>query len=184
MSALNDLAKTLDEKGQVDLIIMDFSKAFDAVPHQRLLKKLDNMGIRDNTLKLIDSFLTNRHQQVVLEGVASDRSKVASGVPQGTVLGPLLFLAYINDLPSKVHSNVRLFADDCILYREIKNQRDTELLQEDLCALVKWERDWQMSFNASKCFSMSHPQEETCHHKVQDGGFHPRGSETSSLLGR
>ena len=133
---------------------MDFSKAFDSVPHQRLLRKLHNIGIKSKTLKWIDSFLTNRLQQVVVEGEASDKCKVTSGVPQGTVLGPLLFLVYINDLPSRIRSNVRLFADDCIVYRDIKNTRDTEILQDDLDTLVKWESDWQMSFNASKCFQM------------------------------
>ena len=155
LSALvNDLAKILDNKSQADLIIMDFSKAFDSVPHQRLLMKLDNIGIRGNTLKWISSFLTNRHQQVILEGVSSIKAKVTSGVPQGTVLGPLLFLAYINDLPSNVSSKVRLFADDCILYKEISTQDDADTLQNDLNTLVQWEKTWQMSFNASKCFAM------------------------------
>ena len=90
----------------------------------------------------------------MVEGEASDKCKVTSGVPQGTVLGKLLFLVYINDLPSRIRSNVRLFADDCIVYRDINNIQDTEILQDDLNTLVQWERDWQMSFNASKCFQM------------------------------
>ena len=151
---VDDLAKILDNKGQADLIIMDMSKAFDSVPHRRLLGKLHNLGIRSNTLKWIESFLTNRHQQVVLEGTSSNRAKVSSGVPQGTVLGPLLFLAYINDLPSKVHSKIRLFADDCILYSKICTTEDSNRLQKDLDSLLNWEKDWQMSFNASKCFTM------------------------------
>ena len=101
-----------------------------------------------------DSFLTQRHQQVVLEGISSNKSEVASGVPQGTVLGPLLFLVYINDLPQDILSRIRLFADDCILYRKIKNQADSIILQNDINTLVKWEKDWQMSFNASKCYTM------------------------------
>ena len=120
LSALvDDLQKILDRRSVVDLIIMDFSKAFDTVPHQRLLTKLHHVGIRNNILTWIDQFLTQRHQRVVVDGESSERSPVASGVPQGTVLGPLLFLIYINDLPAKLSSSVRLFADDCILYREI-----------------------------------------------------------------
>ena len=144
----------LDDKGQVDLIIPDFSK--DSVPHQRLLRKLHSIGIKSKTLKWIDYFLTNRPQQVVIEGEASDKCKVTSGVPQGTVLGPLLFRVYINDLPSTIHSNVRHFADDYIVYPDITNTRDTEILQDDLDTLVKLENDWQMSFNASKCFQVRH----------------------------
>ena len=77
-----------------------------------------------------------------------------SGVPQGTVLGPLLFLTYINDLPNNINSSIRLFADDCVLYREIKNEIDSQELQKDLNSLMKWECDWQMNFNPKKCFVM------------------------------
>jgi hypothetical protein len=83
--------------------------------------------------------------------VASDTASVTSGVPQGTVLGPLLFLIYINDLPSKVNSTARLFADDCLLYRHIKTNDDTTSLQDDINDLQYWERDWQMHFNPDKC---------------------------------
>ena len=79
---------------------------------------------------------------------------VESGVPQGTVLGPLLFLIYINDLPNNIHSTVRLFAEDCVLYWEINNQLDSQELQKDLDELTKWEHDWQMHFNPDKCFVM------------------------------
>ena len=133
---------------------MDFSKAFDSVPHKCLLRKLHSTGVCNNTLQWIDSFLTDRHQQVVVQRETSDKCDVTSGVPQGTVLGPLLFLAFINDLPSGMLSNVRLFADDCIVYRDIHSTRDTEILQGDLNKLATWEKDWQMSFNASKCFQM------------------------------
>ena len=149
-----DLAKILDRRSQVDLIIMDFSKAFDVVPHQRLLSKLHCLGIRNNIKDWIGNFLTTRQQTVIIDGEKSENSPVTSGVPQGTVLGPLLFLMYINDLPESTTSQVRLFADDCILYREISSNDDCVALQQDIDSLCEWEKTWQMSFNASKCFTM------------------------------
>ena len=89
-----------------------------------------------------------------MDGEASKYDRVESGVPQGTVLGPLLFLIHINDLPERVKSQVRLFADDCLLYRVIRKIEDQLLLQEDLKALEEWASTWGMSFNASKCYVM------------------------------
>ena len=97
------------------------------------------------------NFLTNRTQKVVVDGSSSESARVRSGVPQGTVLGPLLFLTYINDLPSTVSSQVRLFADDCLLYRPLKCRADQEQLQRDLSALQDWADRWGMCFNPSKC---------------------------------
>ena len=105
-------------------------------------------------LHWLSMFLTNRHQRVLLEGAESQESPVTSGVPQGTVLGPLLFLIYINDLPMMVKSKVRLFADDCIVYREIGNKQDAKALQEDFNLLCWWESQWRMSLNPSKCYTM------------------------------
>ena len=109
---------------QTDLIIMDFAKAFDNVPHRRLLHKLDYYGIRGSTHKWINSWLSGRTQQVVLVGQASDPVPVLSGVPKGSVLGPILFLIFINDLPDNIRSSVRLFTDDCVLYRNIYSIQD------------------------------------------------------------
>ena len=151
---VNDLASSLNSKSQTDMVIMDFSKAFDTVPHNRLLLKLDRYGIRGNLLAWISNFLKCRAQRVVVGGEHSAWTDVVSGVPQGTVLGPLLFLAYINDLPNNLNSEVRLFADDCLVYRQIQNDLDHTLLQDDLITLEKWQNDWQMSFNVKKCFIM------------------------------
>jgi len=146
-----DFIKSLKHAKQTDVIIMDFAKAFDKVHHERLLKKLDFYGIRGRPLLWIRNFLTHRSQRVVLDGEASSHIPVRSGVPQGTVLGPVLFLLFINDLPEEVSSKVRLFADDCILYREVTTTGDSEKLQEDLDNLLAWEQRWQMSFHPDKC---------------------------------
>ena len=148
---------------QTDLIIMDFAKAFDKVPHRRLLHKLEYYGIRGSTHKWINSWLSGRTQQVVLDGQASDPVPVLSGVPQGSVLGPVLFLLFINDLPDNIRSSVRLFADDCVLYRNIHSLQDCLTLQEDLTSLGQWEADWQMKFNKAKCHSMRVTRHQ--HHK-------------------
>ena len=141
----------LDKMHQHDLIVLDFSKALDPVPHQHLLKKLDHNGVRGSTLDRIRAFLTHRTQQVTAEGAMSDSVEVLSGVPQGTVLGPLLFLVFINDLPDCVQSKIRLFADDCILYRRIKIRNDCYILQDDLNSLAEWENKWGMAFHPEKC---------------------------------
>ena len=155
----HDLVSNLDRAlnrnhRQTDVIIMDFAKAFDKVPHRRLLYKLDYYGIRGSTHKWITSWLSGRFQKVVLDGQASDPVPVLSGVPQGSVLGPVLFLIFINDLPENIRSSVRLFADDCVLYRNIESPADCQILQDDLNSLAQWEADWQMKFNVAKCHSM------------------------------
>ena len=148
---IQDLASGLEDGEQIDAILLDFSKAFDKVPHQRLLLKLQHYGIRGQFLSWIESFLTGRSQKVLVEGKTSSYVPVVSGVPQGTVLGPMLFLIYINDLPKNVTSTTRLFVGDSLLYRRIRTTEDHRILQEDLSRLETWERDWQMSFNQLKC---------------------------------
>ena len=129
--------------------------AFDTVPHDKLLHKLDAHGIKGSLHKWLSSFLQERHMNVVVEGEHSESAPVESGVPQGTVLGPLMFLCHINDLPDTVKSQVRLFADDCLLYRQIKSQTDHSILQNDLIELEKWAAKWGMRFNAKKCYILS-----------------------------
>ena len=111
------------------MIILDFSKAFDRIPHRHLLKKIHHYGIRGNTHKSIESFLFNRSQQVVAEGKTSETVPVISRVPQGSVLGPLLFLMFINDLPENLTSDTRLFDDDAIVYCQIHSVEDKVILQ-------------------------------------------------------
>ena len=112
---------------RTDLIIMDFAKAFDKVPHRRLLYKLEYYGIQNNTLQWISAWLSGRTQKVVLGSVCSDLAPVLSDVPQGSMLGPKLFLIFINDLPDNINSTVPLFADDCVLYRNIRGSEDQQL---------------------------------------------------------
>ena len=148
---VNDLARGLNAGKQIDLILLDFSKAFDKVSHKKLLAKLKFYGIEGSCLGWVSDFLANRTQTVVLNGRESDSVGVISGVPQGTVLGPLLFLAYINDLPDCVTSTARLFADDSALYRVIDSAADAQSLQGDLDRLQLWEAKWSMEFNPDKC---------------------------------
>ena len=157
IQTMYDLTTSSNKKVQTDAIILDFSKAFDTVPHNRLILKLSHMGINTQMITWITAFLKDRRQRVVVGGEHSDWVGVESGVPQGTVLGPLLFLAYINDLPDELQSTARLFADDCIIYTSVKSANDSLKLQNDLNKLTLWEKKWQMSFNAKKCFLLRIP---------------------------
>ena len=143
------VASAYNKKGsQIDIAVLDFSKAFDTVQHDGLLSKLKHYGIDDKIWTWISNFLK---QRVVVDGIQSDLVTVDSGVLQGTVLGPILFLLHINDLPSVISSKVRLFADDCLVYREIKSRQDQNDLQKDLNLLESWGLTWGMRFNAAKC---------------------------------
>ena len=149
---IDDLAKGLDDKAQIDLVLLDYEKAFDKVSHRHLLKKAEHYGVRGSILEWIRDFLSDRTQAVLVDGQVSLESHVTSGVPQGSVLGPLLFIIFINDLPECVTaSTVRLFADDSVIYRKISCDEDSTILQKDIDALQKWESSWLMSFNAAKC---------------------------------
>ena len=148
---INDIAKAMDEKLQVDAAVLDFSKAFNKITHYRLLYKLDYYGIRGNLLTWLDSFLSDHSQQVVVDGAKSSTCMVTSGVPQGSVLDPILFLIYINDFVINVQTEIWLFADDILLYRAFKTPNDHEILQNNLNTLTKWASDWMMEFNIPKC---------------------------------
>ena len=132
ITVINDWAKLLDAGGQVDTFILYFEKAFDAPPHELLNCKLHGYGISGNTLVWIDSFLCNRQQRVVVNGAKSQWTPILSGVLQGTVLGLLLFSLYINDIMVGLESKIRLFADDCVCYRQIDSTEDTSKLQKDI----------------------------------------------------
>ena len=133
---------------------MDLPKAFDSVPHKRLLLKLNKYGIDGPLLLWFRHFLAKRQQRVGVRGTYSSWSAVTSGVPQGTILGPILLLIYVNDIPNIVKSSVKLFADDTKIYRELSHDSDTSVLQSDLDSLEEWTRNWQVKFNPEKCENM------------------------------
>ncbi len=151
LACLDICTQVLEDSQNLDAIYLDFQKAFDTVPHQRLLKKLSGYGIRGRVLDWIRAFLANRRQRVLVNGTASQWCPVLSGIPQGSVLGPTLFVAFINDLPESVHSLVQMFADNTKLFHIIQRASDNIELQKDLDSLQEWSNKWQLRFNAAKC---------------------------------
>jgi hypothetical protein len=151
LKVLDHWTELLDEGKCLDVLYLDFSKAFDTVPHKRLLHKLEAYGIKGNMLNWITYFLTARRQQVSVNGILSSWIEVLSGIPQGSVLGPLLFILYINDLPDLIGSFTVLFADDTKVYSTVNTEDQHRGLQEDLNKLINWSDRWQLSFNADKC---------------------------------
>jgi hypothetical protein len=135
----------------IDMVFTDFAKAFDRVSHRRLLHKLKHYGARGSLLTWIESWLRGRRQRVVIGDYFSDWKDVTSGVPQGSVLGPLLFLLFINDLPDSIASHIKLYADDSKIIRIIQSEQDTIDLQNDIDAAAEWSRKWLLPFNVEKC---------------------------------
>ena len=152
----------IEQDYPLDVIMLDFMKAFDSVPHQRLLIKLKNYGINGKIHTWIENFLTTRRQRVVINRFSSKWKDVISGVPQGSVLGPVLFAIFINDMPSAVTNRIKLYADDAKLYSAVRNTEDCLKLQEDLIRLEEWESMWQLRFHPNKCtlmrISKGHPE--------------------------
>ena len=129
-------------------------KAFDKVPHKKLIEKMKTLKINGYIINWVENWLTNRQQRVVIRGNESNWLPVTSGVPQGSVLGPILFLIYINDLEKGINSRVLKFADDTKIFRCIKSPADSLILQNDLNKLVEWSLNCHMPFNTSKCHSL------------------------------
>jgi hypothetical protein len=144
----------LDEGGELDVIYFDFAKAFDTVPHQRLLRKLQCYGLSEQTINWIRAYLSERRHRVMVQGTPSEWHSVLSGVPQGSVLGPILFVLYINDLLEETESDMFLFADDTKLYRQIFSHEDRVVLQRDIDRMVAWCLLWLLHFNPGKCKAM------------------------------
>ena len=156
LSTVHDLALGLEKRSSVHCLLLDFSKAFDSVPHERLLLKLEAAGIRGRLLRWIRGFLVNRLQRVVINGRYSPWLPVQLGVPQGSILGPLLFILYVNDIYSVIHhSKHGMFADDLSIYMEVSTPADCALLQHDLDGIVRWSNQWQLQLNCSKCEALN-----------------------------
>ena len=154
LEVLDKWTEALDNGHYVDCIYMDFQKAFDKVPHKRLLEKIKSYGIVGPTLSWIEDFLLNRSQKVLLNGAGSEWENVTSGIPQDSVLGPILFVIYINDLPDTVESDSYLFADDTKIFRISKGEDDKETLQDDLTKLEEWSDKRLFKFHPEKCKHM------------------------------
>ena len=147
----NDVFNIFDETKAVDVIYLDFQKAFGKVPHKRLLSKVNTHGITGNIYSWLEDWLTERKQRVVINGKASTWRNVLSGIPQGSVLGPVLFIIYVNDMDEGLTCKVSKFADDTKITGRVTSTAEKELLQSDLDRLVNWSKKWQMAYNVEKC---------------------------------
>mgnify|MGYP000361356293 CR=1 FL=1 len=151
LEAYEILCEALDSGLPIDVVFTDFSKAFDTVPHERLLHKLQAYGVHGQLLAWTRDWLTDRVQRVVLGEHTGDWKSVLSGVPQGSVLGPLLFLLFINDLAGELHNPIRLYADDAKILGRAGTEEERELVQEDINTCVAWAHKWLLRFNIAKC---------------------------------
>ena len=170
---LEEITRLIDEGHSLDVMFLDFSKAFDKVPHARLMLKVRAHGILGSVANWIEEWLRNRKQRVVLNGRESDWTDVLSGVPQGSVLGPILFLIYINDIDNAldcVTTFMKKFADDTKLASVVDDSAQCQKLQEQIDSLVQWAEIWQMSFNLDKCVVMHLGHRNSGHEYHINGG--------------
>ena len=168
LDMVHNIAMALDCGATVDLVALDMAKAFDTVLHELLILKLKSYGVSTQVVDWFRAFLKDRKQFVVLNGIKSSVVDVSSGVPQGSVSGPILFLIYVNDLTDEISSKSGLFADDSSIYRPITCREDRLALQEDLDKVTQWCDKWKMKLNTSKTkvLSLSRnkvPDEPTYH---------------------
>ena len=151
LEALDIWTKFLEEGETIDVIYLDFAKAFDKVPHKRLIRKCEAFGIKGKLLKWLKAFVSGRRQRVTVNGAKSAWSEVCSGVPQGSVIGPILFVMFINDMPDGISNFVSLFADDTKLFGRSSTRSDVDSMQRDLQPLQAWSEQWNLRFNEAKC---------------------------------
>ena len=150
LTLVNEIHHSFDNRNCIEVrsVFLDISKAFDKVWHEGLIFKLKQNGVAGNVINLLGNYLSSRKQRVVINGKTSEYFQVESGVPQGSVLGPLLFLIYINELEIGIKSKVKFFADDTMIYSVVHNPSLTAaVLNQDLKFIVQWAHQWKMSFN-------------------------------------
>jgi hypothetical protein len=172
------LTSAVDAGDSVDVIFLDFAKAFDKVPHKRLVAQLQAHGVGGKVLKWITAWLRERKQRVVLNGAGSSWQDVLSGVPQGSVLGPILFLIFINNLDAMAQmiTILKKFADDTKLGQVIRTPADSEKLQNCLDRMTEWAAKWGMSFNVSKCNARRSKEPWSClYHGGSPTEYHEGG---------
>lgn len=155
LEMVHDLASGLDKQSQIDILFLDFEKAFDRVSHRKLLIKFKAILKNDSLLAWIEAYLSCRYQCVTVGGTNSPSAPVQSGIPQGSVLGPLFFLVFINDIVRDIPVKIRLFADDCVLYQEVNDPSDQLLLNDSLSKIQDWCTKWQMNINPKKTVAMT-----------------------------
>ena len=168
---IDEWMKHLDDNIPVDAIYLDFHKAFYSVPHKRLINKVKGYGVKGKVLNWVEDFLSDRKQYCSVNGKKSDTVPVTSGVPQGSVLGPTLFIYFINDLPDVVDEQIKIFADDTKAYTPIRNVNDNLNLQKCLDSLVSWCEKWLLPFNSKKCkvLHLGH-NNNNFQYKIREGG--------------
>ena len=189
LTTTHEWFQRLEEGKEICAVFFDFKKAFDSVPHRPLITKLQQMGVPYNLLVWISSYLTNRSQKVVVNGATSESMSVLSGVPQGSVLGPLLFLIYIDgicSIPISSCTKFVLYADNLLLFRPISQQEDFATLQRDIMAIEQWVLDNHLTFNTSKCSYMILSRKRfptTPLHPLMLNGLHLNEVECFKYLG-
>ncbi|CAJ0930371.1 unnamed protein product [Ranitomeya imitator] len=169
ISFYEEVSYRLDHGESLDVVYLDFSKAFDTVPHKRLVHKMRMLGLGENVCKWVSNWLSDRKQRVVINGIVSNWVAVTSGVPQGSILGPVLFNIFINDLVEGLHSKISIFADDTKLCKAVNTREDSILLQMDLDKLETWAERWQKRFNNDKCKVIHMGRRNQCHHYTLNG---------------
>ncbi|VEN44679.1 unnamed protein product [Callosobruchus maculatus] len=179
LNCVNDWTKLSDDGIPTDVVYIDFSRAFDKVPHEKLLFKLDHLGIRGNLLSWIRAFLHNREFVVRVSDSLSSPRQVLSGVPQGSVLGPILFLLYSSDLPCSLLSTCSSYADDTKIYNTPLN--NAHIIQADIDRLVVWSKDWSIPLNSSKCCVLHMGRNNPMHDYVIDGQTLPSSTDHCDL---
>lgn len=182
----NDFGKALDAGKEIRVVFCDISKAFDRVWHKGLLYKLQKSGISGSLLEWFRNYLSGRAQRVVLNGSYSDWLFITAGVPQGSILGPLLFLIFINDIVDEIQATIKLFADDTSLYIVVDNPVDAaEILNSDISKIYKWSQDWLVKFNPQKTETMivSRKINKPIHPSLEMNGHEIESVENHKHLG-